>query len=233
MAIPLSSIHYSLSTNSLANISFLSSQATPIIDKGKGIATELDEDPSKRLVHASTIIRPNPDELDKEEKIKKATEEAKLLAMSRPKVNKVVQEEAKKIGLYPRKIASAKVGMKFKKTKDVGFEVSRESTIKRSNHTKKKELRFHKNSDILCKRYERLKKIPKELGIQSALPAPVPEQASSQTSGRKRKHMELEPEVKVPRLDCNRSLHEGVPFVNHMVIEEPEYGIFFIDVFVD
>ncbi|GJR22398.1 hypothetical protein Tco_0970925 [Tanacetum coccineum] len=72
-----------------------------------------------------------------------------------------------------------------------------------------------------------------ELGIQSALHALVPEQASSQTSGRKRKRMELEPEVKVPRLKCNRSLPEGVPFVNHMVIEEPEYEIFFIDVFGD
>nr|GEU38489.1 hypothetical protein [Tanacetum cinerariifolium] len=48
----------------------------------------------------------------------------------------------------------------------------------------------------LNKRYERLKKIPKELGIQYALSALVPEQASSQTSGRKRKHMELEPKVK-------------------------------------
>nr|GEU77279.1 uncharacterized mitochondrial protein AtMg00810-like [Tanacetum cinerariifolium] len=50
----------------------------------------------------------------------------------------------------------------------------------------------------------------KELGIQSALPAPVPEQVSSQTSGRKRKHMELEPEIKVPRLECNRSLPKGI-----------------------
>ncbi|GKC25750.1 hypothetical protein Tco_1027900 [Tanacetum coccineum] len=43
--------------------------------------------------------------------------------------------------------------------------------------------------------------------------------------------MELEPKVKVPRLECNRSLPEGVPFANNMVIEEPEYGIFFTDVF--
>ncbi|GJS99619.1 hypothetical protein Tco_0820789 [Tanacetum coccineum] len=41
---------------------------------------------------------------------------------------------------------------------------------------------------------------------------------------RKRKHMELEPEIKVPRLECNRSLPNGVPFVNNMVIKEPEYG---------
>ncbi|GKE10424.1 hypothetical protein Tco_1413975 [Tanacetum coccineum] len=45
--------------------------------------------------------------------------------------------------------------------------------------------------------------------------------------------MELEPEVKVLGLECNRSLPEGVPFVNNMVIEEPEYGIFVTDVFGD
>ncbi|GKD91718.1 hypothetical protein Tco_1367225 [Tanacetum coccineum] len=32
------------------------------IDKGKGIATEFDDDPLKKLVKASSIIRPNPDE---------------------------------------------------------------------------------------------------------------------------------------------------------------------------
>nr|GEU66564.1 copia protein [Tanacetum cinerariifolium] len=85
----------------------------------------------------------------------------------------------------------------------------------------------------LGKRYERLKKIPRELGIQSTLPAPIPKQASSQSSSRKRKHMELEPEIKVSGLECNRSLPEGVPFVNNMVFEEPEYGIFFTDVFSD
>nr|GEV95918.1 hypothetical protein [Tanacetum cinerariifolium] len=43
----------------------------------------------------------------------------------------------------------------------------------------------------------------------------------------------LEPKIKVNGLECNRSLSEGVPFVNNMVIEEPEYGIFFTDVFGD
>ncbi|GJX89708.1 hypothetical protein Tco_0341722 [Tanacetum coccineum] len=131
--------------------------------------------------------------LEKEDKIKKATEEAKMLEMTRIKVIKVVQEEAEKIRLDPKAIKSAKEG----------------------------------------KRYERLMKILEELRIQSALPAPVPEQAPFESSGRKRKHIELEPEIKVPGLECNRSLPEGVPFVNNMVIEEPEYGIFFIDVFGD
>ncbi|GJR27209.1 hypothetical protein Tco_1103441 [Tanacetum coccineum] len=85
----------------------------------------------------------------------------------------------------------------------------------------------------LGKIYKRLKKIPKELRIQSALLALVPEQALSESSGKKRKHMELGPKIKVPGLECNRSLPKGVPFVNNMAIEEPEYGIFFTDVFGD
>ncbi|GJY71550.1 hypothetical protein Tco_0475253 [Tanacetum coccineum] len=85
----------------------------------------------------------------------------------------------------------------------------------------------------LGKRNERLKKIHEELGIQSALPALIPEQAPSQSSGRKRKHMELEPEIKVYGFECNRRLLKGVHFVNNMVIKEPEYVIFFTDVFGD
>ncbi|GJR05037.1 hypothetical protein Tco_0528021 [Tanacetum coccineum] len=68
----------------------------------------------------------------------------------------------------------------------------------------------------LSKRYERLKKIPEELRIQSALPAPAHEQTPSQTLGRKRKHIELEPETRIPGLECNRALPENVAFVNNM-----------------
>ncbi|GKE65484.1 hypothetical protein Tco_1519645 [Tanacetum coccineum] len=67
----------------------------------------------------------------------------------------------------------------------------------------------------------------------SALPAPVLEQDPSQSLGRKRKHMELKPEIKVPGIECNQSLPEGVPFVNNMVNEESEYEIFFTNVFGD
>ncbi|GJV04964.1 hypothetical protein Tco_1338533 [Tanacetum coccineum] len=74
---------------------------------------------------------------------------------------------------------------------------------------------------------------PKILESAKALFAPSPEQTSSQLPGRKRKILELEPEIRIPRLECNRSLPEGVSFVNIMVIEEPEYGMFFIDVFGD
>ncbi|GJX14515.1 hypothetical protein Tco_0206273 [Tanacetum coccineum] len=50
----------------------------------------------------------------------------------------------------------------------------------------------------LGKRYERLKKIHGELGIQFALHALVLGQAASQSSRRKRKHMEQDPKIKVP-----------------------------------
>ncbi|GJY72833.1 hypothetical protein Tco_0477264 [Tanacetum coccineum] len=78
----------------------------------------------------------------------------------------------------------------------------------------------------LSRRYERIRKIPEELGIKSALPAsaPAPKQASSKSSRKKRKHMELEPEIKIPRLECNRALPENVPFVNNMVIKSLSMG---------
>ncbi|GKE29007.1 hypothetical protein Tco_1444391, partial [Tanacetum coccineum] len=197
-----------------------SSQATLKINKGKGIATESDDDPSKKLFKASFIIRPDPDEpvRDKEEQIKKAEEEARLLAMTKPEVIKVVQEEAEKIGLDPKAIKRAKAGKMFKKAQDA------EHAVLKRQHTEKVrkplELRKHKNFKVhepflfgafgiseldelreiipkkknavvkdlmnsLSQRYERLKKIPKELGIHSTLPAPAPKQASSRSSGRK------------------------------------------------
>ncbi|GJS07350.1 hypothetical protein Tco_0364146 [Tanacetum coccineum] len=194
------------------------SQATLKIDKGKGISTNSDDDLSNKLVKASSIVHPDPDEPDKEEQINKAKEEARLLAMTKLEVIKVVQEEDKKIGLDPKAIKGAKAGEMFKKAQDV------EHAVLKRQHTKKVikslELKKHK-----------LKKIPKELRIHFALP--TPEQTPLQVSGRKWKHMELEPETRIPGLECNRARLENVPFVNNMVIEEPEYGILFTDEFCD
>ncbi|GKB11434.1 hypothetical protein Tco_0845357 [Tanacetum coccineum] len=50
---------------------------------------------------------------------------------------------------------------------------------------------------------------------------------------RKREIQELESETRIPGLECNRSLLEGIPFVNNLVIEQPENEMFFIDVFGD
>nr|GEY10214.1 hypothetical protein [Tanacetum cinerariifolium] len=96
---------------------------------------------------------------------------------------------------------------------------------------KKKNAMVKDLMNSLSQRCERLRQIPRELGIQSAPPAP--KQSPSQTSERKRKHMKLEPETRIPGLECNQTLLENVMFVNNMVIEEPEYRIFFTDEFGD
>ncbi|GJW16371.1 hypothetical protein Tco_0020504 [Tanacetum coccineum] len=208
------------------------------IDKGMKIATDDVESPVK-LVPTSRVVRVDPDEpvsvpymingkmhyltndeitkhLEKEELIKKATEQARLLAITKPEVVKVVHEEAEKLELILKELPMQR---------KYNFDELREIIPIKKNVVVKDLM------NSLSRRYERIKKIPKELGIQSALPAPILEQASSKSLGRKRKHVELEPKIKVPGLGYDRSLPEGVPFVNNMVIEEPKYGIFFTDMF--
>nr|GEY62777.1 hypothetical protein [Tanacetum cinerariifolium] len=89
--------------------------------------------------------------LNKEEVIKKKDEEARLLAMTKSELIKVVRKEAKKAKIDPKTVLSAKD----------------------------------------------------------------------------------EPEIKVPGLECNRTLPKNISFVNNMVTEEFEYGMFFIKVFGD
>nr|GEW22790.1 hypothetical protein [Tanacetum cinerariifolium] len=268
--------------------------------KGKGIATDDLAEDQRKLVKASSTVRLNPDKPDKEEEINKSDEEARLNAIIKTKVIKVVFEEAKKLGIHPKEAITSKAGELFKKAQDA------EHAVLKRQHTEKvkKSLKLRKHkydsymwtvssrpkpepiinikihpktkpvvitvyrgtddrnfnvhkpflfeafgiseleepSEIILKkknvvvkdlmnslsrRYETLRKIPRELRIQSAFPAP--KQAPSPTSGRKHKHMELEPETRIPRLEYNRALPENVPFVNNMVIKEPEYRVFFID----
>ncbi|GKB23230.1 hypothetical protein Tco_0862631 [Tanacetum coccineum] len=139
-------------------------------------------DEPKHLTYAniefitSSIIRPNPDalipytingevyyltveqlqaQMDKKEKIKKAEEEARLFAISKPKVIKVVREEAKKLGIHPKEAITTKAGEKFKKAQDAEHEV-----LKRQ-HTKKVrkslELRKHKYDNYMWTIISRLK----------------------------------------------------------------------------
>ncbi|GJV59730.1 hypothetical protein Tco_1465830 [Tanacetum coccineum] len=175
--------------------------------------------------------------LEKEELIKKDAKQARLLAITKPEVVKVVREEAEKIGIDLERITSVKEGEKFKKAHDAELKVlnkERNEKLRKSLALGKHEFENYMGDlNSLSRRYERINKIPKELGIQSALPAHILKQASSKSLGRKRKHMELQPKVKVPGLDYDRSLPEGVPFVNNMAIEKPEYGIFFTNVFGD
>nr|GEV23633.1 hypothetical protein [Tanacetum cinerariifolium] len=75
---------------------------------------------------------------------------------------------------------------------------------------KKKNVVVQDLMNSLSRRYERIRKIHEELGIKSALSAPAPEQASSKSTRRKRKHMELEPKIKITELECNRALYKNV-----------------------
>ncbi|GJT86036.1 hypothetical protein Tco_1067753 [Tanacetum coccineum] len=106
--------------------------------------------------------------MELEERKKKADQEAKLLALSKPDLIKVVTEVATKAGVDPKALQSSKGG---------------------------------------------------KSSYRNRMPS------------RKRKAQELEPEVRILGLKCNRSLPEGVHSVNNMVIEHSEQGIFFIDVF--
>nr|GEV11752.1 hypothetical protein [Tanacetum cinerariifolium] len=144
---------------------------------------------------------------DKEEEINKAEEEAKLNAISKTEVIKVTRKESKKLGIHPKEAITTKDV--YRGTDGRNFDVHKPFLFGAFSISKLDELR-----DI----------IPKKKNTVSALPAP--EQAPSQTSRRKRKHMELEPETRIPGLECNRTLPENVMFVNNMVIEEPNDSLF-------
>ncbi|GKE30425.1 hypothetical protein Tco_1445809, partial [Tanacetum coccineum] len=204
-----------------------SSLATKRTDKGKKIATDDVESP-KKLVSASKVIREDPDKptrvpymingkmhyltndeinahKEKEDKIKQAVEEAKMF--KRPRLNE-----------------------KFKKAHDAEHQV-----LKREHSQKVKiliKLNKKRVAQYMWTISNRLKPEP-ITDVHSPFKFFDFGVTELDELGKKRKHMELEPKIKVPGLECNRSLPEGVPFVNNMVIEELEYGIFFTVVFGD
>ncbi|GKC58479.1 hypothetical protein Tco_1086077 [Tanacetum coccineum] len=181
--------------------------------------------------------------LNKDKEIKKKAKEARLLAMTKSEIIKVVHKEAEKAKINPKIIESAKGGEQFKK--DSGC---RNPGVKIHPNIKPAVLTVYKGNDRrnfdvhnpfkfadfkVIELDELGPIIEKKKNKIDALLAPVPEQASSQLLGKKRTRMELEYEICIPVLECNISLPEGIPFVNNMVIEEPEYGMFFTDVFGD
>ncbi|GJZ87965.1 hypothetical protein Tco_0659747 [Tanacetum coccineum] len=106
------------------DFSTLHSQVGPRIDKGKGIATNSNEDPSKKLVLASTIIHLDPDE------------KVKVPYMINGKLYYLAnKEEAKKLGINPKEAISTKAGEQFKKAQDAEHEV-----LKREHSKKVKRL---------------------------------------------------------------------------------------------
>ncbi|GJR83073.1 hypothetical protein Tco_0153858 [Tanacetum coccineum] len=223
------------------------------IDKGKKIASD-DVESQVKLVPASRVVQEDPNEpvrvpymingkmhyltndkitahLEKEELIKKDAEQARLLAITKPEVVKVVREEAEKIRIGPERITSAKEGEKFKKAQDVELKVlnkERNEKLRKSLKLRKhkyenymwtigNKLKPEKITDvkihphikpIVVKVYKSTNRRTFENSISSS--CPILEQASSKSLGRKRKHMELEPEIKVPGLDWDRSLPEVI-----------------------
>ncbi|GKB58112.1 hypothetical protein Tco_0914298 [Tanacetum coccineum] len=185
--------------------------------EGKGIETDDQTEDQRKLVKASSIVHPNPDE----------------------PVIRVVREEAKKLGIHPKEVITAKAGELFKKAQDDEHEVLKRLhtekihpktkpvviTVYRgtdrnfdvhkpflfglfgvSELDKLKEIIVKKKNTVvkdlmnsLSQRYERLRQIPRELRIQSDRPAP--KQVLSQTSKRKQKHIELEPEIRILGLE--------------------------------
>nr|GEV50207.1 hypothetical protein [Tanacetum cinerariifolium] len=158
----------------------------------------------RKLVKASSIIHPDPDEPVRVEfLIKKAMEEARLNAISKTEVIKVVRKEEKMIGIHLKEAISSKAGELFRKAQDAEHEVLKRQHNEKEIILKKKNTMVKDLMNSLSQRYERLRQIPGEHGIQSALPAP--EQAASQTSRRKQKHMKLS--LKMSELSLKMSIN--------------------------
>ncbi|GKB69121.1 hypothetical protein Tco_0930533 [Tanacetum coccineum] len=94
-------------------------QVAPKADKGKEIVIKDVESP-KKLVKASRKVHPDSDE---PVRIKKAAEEAKLLAMTKSKLIKVIHEEASKAGIDPKVLESAKGSQDFQNIQDAEMKV--------------------------------------------------------------------------------------------------------------
>nr|GFC48704.1 hypothetical protein [Tanacetum cinerariifolium] len=113
--------------------------------EGKGIATDDQVEDQRKLVKALSIVRPDLDKpvrfefmingkivylaeqetkeyWDKEEEIKKANEEARLNAIRKTEVIKVVYEDAKKLGIHPKEAITTKADELFKKAQEVEHE---------------------------------------------------------------------------------------------------------------
>ncbi|GJT43596.1 hypothetical protein Tco_0952311 [Tanacetum coccineum] len=115
---------------------------------GTGAKYQVDQTQSTRLRYQSLTINKGKTSYEVEpdtkplqlqtfadEPVRKAEEQARLLDISKHEVIKVVQEEAEKIGLDPKKIATAKAGEKFKKAQDAEHQV-----LKREHSKKVKTL---------------------------------------------------------------------------------------------
>ncbi|GJW46842.1 hypothetical protein Tco_0078488 [Tanacetum coccineum] len=131
-----------------------SPQVTQRTAKGKRIATDDSEEPTKKLVPASRRVQ----YLNKEEEIKKKAKETKLLAMTKSELIKVVHEEAQKARIDPKIIESAKGGEQFKKIQDAEIQVHKRGHSQKVK--KQMELRKRRLEQYLWTTSRRLKPEP-------------------------------------------------------------------------
>ncbi|GKA11617.1 hypothetical protein Tco_0691163 [Tanacetum coccineum] len=156
--------------------------------------------------------------LDKDDQIKKAEEEAKRLAMTNTEVIKIVQEEAKNLELIQRKLLVQRQVKSLKRLRMLRYSSQSPSLMLKSILTpslqyslctgimKKWNFDVHNPFKFADFGFTELD----EFGpiIQKKKNTIVKDLMTS-LGKRKRKHMELEPEIKVPGLECNRSLPEA------------------------
>ncbi|GJX17550.1 hypothetical protein Tco_0218382 [Tanacetum coccineum] len=162
----------------------------------------------------------------------KAAQEAKLLALSKPELIKVVHEEATKAGVHTKALSGKKGGQEFLKIQDAEIKVlniEQSKKIKKAKVLRKKRIDHYRGTD---KRKFDIHKPFKfgDFGITKwdELRDIIPKRMNKvvedllNSLSRKRKHQELELEIRIPGLEFNRSLPEGVLLVNNLVIEHLE-----------
>nr|GEX81246.1 hypothetical protein [Tanacetum cinerariifolium]GEX81258.1 hypothetical protein [Tanacetum cinerariifolium]GEX82508.1 hypothetical protein [Tanacetum cinerariifolium] len=204
--------------------------------EGKGIATNDQEEDQRKLDAKHEVLkRQYTENVRKSLELRKHKYDSYMWPISirlipEPTTNINIHPKTKPVLITVYRGIDGRIFDVHKPFLSRAFSIS-ESDELREIIPKKKNTVVKDLMNSLSRRYERFRKISKEHVIQSALLAP--EQAPSQTSGRKQKHMKLEPKKRIPGLKCNRTLFENIPFINNMVIEEPEYGIFFTDEFGD
>nr|GEU92849.1 hypothetical protein [Tanacetum cinerariifolium] len=215
------------STNMASNVEGENNTNTATEDRMSHTKEETDANRQEKEVYYLTAEQLRA-YMDKEEKIKKAEEEAKLFAISKPAVIKVVWEEAKKLEIHLKEAITTKAGEKFKKAQDAEHEPVVITVFRGAdgrNFDVHKPFAF---DEFGVSELDELREI-----ILRKKNAVVQDLMNSLSRRKKRKHIELELEIKIIGLECNRALLENVPLVNNIVIEEPEHEIFFTDEFGD
>ncbi|GJT82034.1 hypothetical protein Tco_1056376 [Tanacetum coccineum] len=178
--------------------------------------------------------------LKNEEKLERVAQEAKLIKLNKHVLIKVVEEVASETGINPSALSGKKGGQEFLKQHDVELKVHQREhmvKVKKSNELKKKRYNQYVWTTTNRLKPEKITDIhihPNTKQVAIIVYRNNEKKINSNTScsqpiRQKRKALKLEPKGRIAGLECNRSLLEGIPFVNNKVIETPKYRIFFTD----